>query len=317
MSRASIAVIVGATATGKSALAVNVAKRFDSARIISADSVMIYRGLDIGSAKPRPDEMMGIPHYMMDILEPEQGDFSVARYRDMATACIREGIERHEAPIVVGGTGLYISSLTYPLTFQSAPPNLELREQLLKAEEENKGSLHNMLRELNPKAADKLHPNDAKRLVRAIEIAKHAIATGQEIEDDFLNLKGRETEFSPIIVGIRMERAKLYDRINARVEAMIDAGFEGEVRGLLKSGVDYEASSMNSLGYRQMVAYIHGRTSLEVAKDRIKQETRRFAKRQETWLKRDERINWLCPDDFASLDDMAQRTYEIFKEGGL
>ncbi|MEG1560053.1 MAG: tRNA (adenosine(37)-N6)-dimethylallyltransferase MiaA [Clostridia bacterium] len=315
--KVNIAVIVGATATGKSALSVAVAQRIKNAEIVTADSAQIYRGMNIGTAKPTLNEMGGVPHHMIDVADIVETDFSVAKYKQLASSVINDIASRGKIPIVAGGTGLYINSITYPLSFQNIPPNIELREKFGAIEERNKGALHELLTHIDPERAALLHPNDIKRVIRALEIYYQSEIKPSSMDSDFVNDRGDETEFEPIIVGLTMPRVELYARINERVDKMMEAGLLDEVKGLLKAGYNSDSPAFSALGYRQLISYIEGSIDLKQAVEDIKLKTRRFAKRQETWFKRDKRISWLKADSSGIGDSLLNETCDIFSERGL
>jgi len=291
MKKQALGLIVGPTACGKTALSIRLAKDLQ-AEIISADSIQVYKGLDIGSAKPSMEERQGIAHHLLDALPVDSPKFSVAAFQQMAGDCIRDIAQRGKFPLVVGGTGLYVNSLIYPLDFSSAPGDPRRRAELEKMEENEPGFLHEYLKKIDPDSALRLHKNDRKRLIRAIEVYEN---TGKPIGGggyDFSNEKEREIPYEPRIVGINMPRELLYARIEKRVDKMMEEGLLEETEALVKAGYDPALPALQGLGYKQLIAYFRGEYSLEEAVERIKQETRHFAKRQITWFKRDTRIRW-------------------------
>ncbi len=306
-----IGVIVGPTAVGKTDMAITVADRMENAEIISADSIQVYRSMDIGSAKPTAKEQRGIIHHMLDVAAPREGGFSVAVYQTEANKCIAEIISRDGFPIICGGTGLYVSSLTFPLDFTRVDGDPRLREELNSAEDASPGCLHEMLLKLDPAAAVRLHKNDRKRIVRAIELNRVTGKTLDELGGDFQNSAGREIAYAPQIYGLTMPRDVLYTRINARVDAMMESGLLDEVRMLLDSGCDRGLPAMQGLGYKQLAAHLAGEYDLATAVDTIKRETRRFAKRQLTWFRRDKRIIWLDTCEHSH-DELAAIIYAGF-----
>ncbi|MEG1547710.1 MAG: tRNA (adenosine(37)-N6)-dimethylallyltransferase MiaA [Clostridia bacterium] len=291
MNKPVLGVIIGPTAVGKTTISIEVAKRMD-AEIISADSIQIYRGMDIGSAKPTIYERKDIPHHLIDIVDID-ASFSVAEYQGLAQACIADTYSRGIFPIVSGGTGLYVNSLIFPLDFATIPADEALRSSLNELENTTPGALHDMLRMLDEKAAVRLHRNDRKRLVRAIEICKLTGSTMDSIGGDFANKAKKEIPYEPVIFGLTMQREALYERINTRVDAMMSAGLLCEVRRILENGYDPQLTALQGLGYKQLILYLHGKYTIEEAVNAIKMETRRFAKRQLTWFKRDQRIQWI------------------------
>ncbi len=287
-----LAVIVGPTAVGKSAAAVEVADRLD-AEIISADSMQVYRGMDIGTSKVTAAEMTAssgrsIPHHLLDVVTPDQG-YSVARFQQEARQLIEDISSRGSLPMLVGGTGLYVQSVIDPYRFGEGSGDKNVRKRLqAKIKQLGRQTLYKELKALDPGAAEKIHPNDEKRIIRALE---YYYSTGERISD---NRGQREkSRYHLAMVGLTMERRLLYQRINARVEKMIDRGLLAEVRDLLDRGYSPELPAMQGLGYKQIAAYCSGDLTWEEAVRLLKRDTRRFAKRQLTWFKRDKRIHWL------------------------
>ncbi len=294
-----IYLIVGPTACGKTACSIEIAKKLD-AEIISADSIQIYKSLDIGSAKPTAEEMDGVPHHLLDCVEIDDVGFNVAVYRERAAECIRDIAARGKKPLIVGGTGLYVNSLIFPLDFSSAEPDFGRREELARLESENKGTLRAMLEKIDPAAAARLHANDTKRLIRAIEVYEQTGRTLTSHGGDFANEQGAEIEFDPVIAGITMDRALLYSRIEKRVDLMIGQGLLDEVDAILAKGFDPSLPALQGLGYKQLIAFRNGEYSFDEAVELIKRDTRRFAKRQISWFKRDKRIRWFPADELGS-----------------
>ena len=284
-----LGIILGPTASGKTALGVQVAKRL-GAQILSADSIQIYRGLDIGSAKPPREEMEGVPHHMLDIAEVDGPTFSVAAYQQQARAIIHSLQQAHILPLVVGGTGLYISALTSPLDFTETAGDASLRQALLEQERQRPGSLYASLQEEDPASAQRLHPNDIKRIVRALEVKR---LTGKPIGTAFAQAASAPCPYELTMVGLTMPRPLLYARIEQRVDQMLEQGLVEEARSIWEKGLDPALPALQGLGYKQLFAYFAGNTSFAEAVAAIKQETRRFAKRQMTWFRRDARIHWL------------------------
>ncbi|HWQ58099.1 MAG TPA: tRNA (adenosine(37)-N6)-dimethylallyltransferase MiaA [Clostridia bacterium] len=305
--------LVGPTASGKTALSVELALRMD-AEIVSADSIQIYRGMDIGSAKPTQTEKKGIPHHMIDVADPLERGYSVTRYRDEALRCIHAVAARGKKTFVVGGTGLYVNALVYPLEFTAAPPNAVLRSYWNEREGEAKGSAHGRLRALDPKAANRLHPNDVKRVIRALEIIEATGKTLAELGADFTRRDDESLPFIPVMASLTMPRDTLYRRIETRVDEMLAAGFVDEVHGLLERGVDPASPAMQGLGYKQIAKYLGGECALEEAIENIRRETRRFAKRQLTWFRREERIRWFDVAQCGDIGALLDATYDYFME---
>jgi len=301
-------VITGPTATGKSAVAVEVALKIDG-EIVSADSMMVYRGMDIGTAKPTPAERRGVPHHLIDVIDPDQ-DFSVAAYQRLARESIREISARGRLPVLAGGTGLYIRAVLEGFQLPGGR-DLGLRRRL--AEEARRHGvvhLHERLRAIDPEAAARIHPNNLKRVIRAIEVY-HQTGTPMSRAASVA-----EPGYDALVIGLYLERSQLYRRIEARVDAMITGGLVDEVRGLIAGGVKRDSTAMQALGYKEIAAYLSGEVSLEEAVWLLKRNTRRFAKRQLTWFRRDERIRWLNVADFpgeAVAGEIALMVKEYFR----
>lgn len=281
--------LVGPTAVGKTAVSIQLAKRM-GAEILSADSMQIYRELNIGSAKPTLVEMQGVPHHMLGITPVTDPGFSAARFQRMAMDCIGDILSRGKTPLITGGTGLYVHALTHPLAFTQVPGNPDVRARLLADEASSPGALYRRLQEADPVSAGKLHPNDSKRVVRALEVYEVSGRPLSAFGTDFHNTQQAQTKYLPVIAGLYMEREKLYERINFRVDQMLEAGLLAEVKGLLP--YDRALPALQGLGYKQLLRYFDGEMEYEACIETIKQETRRFAKRQGTWFKRDARIEW-------------------------
>ena len=307
-----IYLIVGPTACGKTACSIEIAKRMN-AEIISADSIQIYKTLDIGSAKPTKEEMSGVPHHLLDCVDIDDTGFNVAVYRERAAKLIHEIVSRGKKPLIVGGTGLYVNSLIFPLNFSAAEPDFERREELAKLEREKPGFLREMLASIDPTAAARLHVNDTKRLIRAIEVYEQTGKTLTSHGGDFANERGGEIEFDPLIAGITMDRALLYTRIEKRVDIMIEQGLLNEVDTILKRVCDPSLPALQGLGYKQLIAFRNGEYSFEEAVELIKRDTRRFAKRQISWFKRDKRIRWFAADELK--EELPQKILEYFTAG--
>lgn len=297
-----IVIIAGPTASGKTEISIELAKRING-EIVSADSMQIYKYMDIGSAKPTLEEMQGIPHYMIDIVDPKE-EFSVALYRKMAGECIDNIIKRGKVPIVVGGTGLYINSITYPLDFTNTAHDKEYRLYLQSLAEKYGGEhIHNMLKEIDIETANRLHPNDIKRIIRALEVFKN---TGKTMSEYQRESKNKGIEYNIAYIGLYMDRQKLYDRINKRVDKMFEKGLIEEVKKLKEMGYNKNMTSMQGIGYKEVFDYLEGLYTLDETMDIIKQSTRRYAKRQLTWFRREDRIYWIDIDKFNNLDEILE-----------
>ncbi len=280
-------IIAGPTATGKSDLAVALAKEIGG-EVISADSVQVYRGLDIGSAKLTPEEMQGIPHHLIDVLDPEE-PFNITIFQKMAKDAIKDIRSRGHVPILCGGTGFYIQSVLYDIEF-SEEAGGPYREELEKAAAEGRGEkLYEQLRAVDPASCEKIHPNNIKRVIRALEYYHE---TGRPISEHNEEQRAREAAYDAAFFVLNDERARLYERIDRRVDRMIEAGLVEEVRRLKDAGVPRHTTSMQGLGYKEIYAYLEGECSLEEAIDAVKSGSRHFAKRQLTWFHREEDTVW-------------------------
>lgn len=287
MENKSILIIAGPTAVGKTEYAIETALRLDG-EIVSADSMQLYRYMDIGSAKPTEDERSQVRHYLVDEIDPRQ-DFSVYEYQKRARAAIREIFEKGKVPVISGGTGLYIHSLMYEMDFSSRPDTKELRQQLeQKASEEGPKVLHRMLMEQDPEAAERIHPNNVKKIIRALEI----LQTGEALrpfEQSFVPVD----EYDVCLIGLTRDRQELYQRIDRRVDLLMEQGLVEEVRKLGEMGLTEDAISMKGIGYKEVFGFLRGEYSREEAVRLIKRNTRRYAKRQLTWLRRYQGLHWV------------------------
>ncbi|MGG2200316.1 MULTISPECIES: tRNA (adenosine(37)-N6)-dimethylallyltransferase MiaA [Paenibacillus] len=281
-------VLVGPTAVGKTKLSLTLAQMYD-AEIISGDSMQVYRRMDIGTAKATPEERAMVKHHLIDIHEPEE-PFSVAEFQERCVPLIRDIDRRGKLPFIVGGTGLYIESVCYDFQFSEAGSDEAFREEMETfALRHGADALHARLREVDPESAERLHPNDQRRIIRALEIYK---VTGERLSDR-LKVQKRVTPYELCIIGLTMDRALLYKRIEERIDLMIEQGLVDEVRGLLAQGVDPSSLSMQGLGYKEIVSYLEGRATLNEAIDVLKKNTRHFAKRQLSWFRRMKDIEWV------------------------
>lgn len=296
-----LVIITGPTAIGKSEVAVETAALIGG-EIISADSAQVYQGMDIGTAKIKPHEMYAsngeyIPHHLLSILPPDS-KFSVAEFKSLAEELIPKIAARGKIPMLVGGTGLYIEAVIDPYNFTPLPVDEELRHRLWdEAHEKGKIYLHNKLAQVDPVSAGKIHPNDVKRVVRALEVYYQ---TGAPISAAGKRAPGRKGDkYRLCYLGMEAERDYIYDRINRRVDLMIEKGLIEETKALLDKGYDPELPALQSLGYRHVINYLRGSWTLAETIEYLKRDTRRFAKRQLTWFKRDERIKWYNIQEFA------------------
>ncbi len=294
-------VLTGPTASGKTELGIRLALE-QGWDILCMDSMQIYRRMDIGTAKPTPEEMQGVPHYLMDLCEPTDA-YSVSDYRDAAEKLILEEHERGRGILFVGGTALYLQALMHPMGMGQVPANEELRARLNAQAEtpEGRKEMHERLRSVDPATAEKLPVNDVRRVIRAIEVWE---ATGVPFSAQPKRQSDNDGRFIWKTVSTQMDRELLYDRINRRVTEMIRKGLPGEVALLLEEGVPEDAQSMNGLGYKEMIPYIRGEYSLEDAADRIRLGTRHYAKRQMTFLRREESIQYVRTDREGAYEEI-------------
>ncbi len=304
-----VIVIVGPTASGKTNLSIELAKRMNG-EIISADSMQIYKYMDIGTAKPTKEEMQDISHYLIDEVLPNE-DFNVVRFKELAEKYIDYILEKGKQPIVAGGTGLYISSLINNINFSESESDWELREALKKeAEEFGTEYLHKKLQEVDPDSALSIHPNNIKRVIRALEVyyqTQKPISYHNEMS------RSIPPKFQFVLVGLNMDRQVLYERINKRVDIMIQNGLVDEVKGLVDQGYADSIISMQGIGYKEILEFLRNNITLEQAIDNIKQGTRRYAKRQITWFKRIHGINWFNVDNCGNNINVINEIYEYAK----
>ena len=289
MNNRTVIVITGPTASGKTSLGVSLALALGT-EVVSADSMQLYRGMDIGSAKPTREEMRGVPHHMIDVADPAE-DYSVSRWVENAAACCDALLAGGKTPVIVGGTGLYIESLLSGRDFSAAPGDSGVREAL-GAEYDALGgaAFREKLRVVDPERAEKLAPGDKKRLVRAMEVYT---LTGETITEHDEKTGKRPKKYDAVKIALSFaDRAMLYDRINERVDKMVADGLFDEVKGLLDSGLSPDCTAMQAIGYKEPAAYFKGEMTKDEATDLIKLSSRRYAKRQLTWLRRDETVKW-------------------------
>lgn len=284
-------VIVGPTAVGKTALSIELAKKLDG-EVISGDSMQVYKGMDIGTAKITPEEMDGIPHYLIDTHDPDEL-FSAAEFQQRATQHITDVNSRDKLPMIVGGTGLYIQSVIYQYEFSEAKQDEALRRNLEElAQNQGNEVLHLRLQAIDPITADRLHPNDVKRVIRALEIYQLTGTTMAEYQK-----RAKQSPYQLCLLGLTMERDRLYERINQRVDIMMENGLEREVRSLLDQGYSKDLVSMQAIGYKEMVEYIEGRLTISDTTELIKKNSRNFAKRQLTWFRSMKEIHWVDAEE--------------------
>lgn len=292
-------ILAGPTAVGKTAASIRLAKAI-GAEIISADSMQVYRHMDIGSAKIRQEEMEGVPHYLIDVLEPEE-EFNVVRFQQMAKAAAEEIYAKGKIPLVAGGTGFYIQALLYDIDFTENDGDTSYRRSLEKTAEEKGGEyLHAILREADPKAAEQIHPHNIKRMIRALEFHHQ---TGGKISEHNEAERGKSSPYDFAYFVLTDERSRLYERIDRRVDMMMEEGLLEEVLYLKERGVKRESTAMQGLGYKELYAYLDGECTLEEAVRIIKRDTRHFAKRQLTWFKRERDVIWADKSVIGQSDD--------------
>lgn len=290
-----IIAVAGPTAVGKTKFAILLAQEFDG-EVVSCDSMQLYKFMDIGSAKPTPEEMMLAKHHLVDLIDPRD-EFSVAQYQKLAKAAIKDILDRGKTPIISGGTGLYLNSLLYDMDFSSAPGDNSYRDELTEiAEKDGREALHKMLEEQDPMAAAAIHPNNTKKIIRALERLKEGEGQIRQFSDITAETKDYET----VLIGLTRERAELYDRINKRVDILMDEGLLEEVKGLADMGLTKENISMKGIGYKELMDYLDGISTLDAAIDTIKKNTRHYAKKQLTWFRRYDKIKWFDISNFDS-----------------
>ncbi|MDO4179060.1 MAG: tRNA (adenosine(37)-N6)-dimethylallyltransferase MiaA [Phascolarctobacterium sp.] len=301
-----VVVILGPTATGKSNCAIEVARRLNG-EIISGDSSLVYQKMNIGTAKPSKEELALVPHHLVDILPPE-ASFNVVDFVTQAKKLITEINARGHLPIIAGGTGLYIKALLEGYEFSSVDEDTELRKRLEdEARQSGPVALYEKLQQIDSDAAKIIHPNNVRRVIRALEIAMSGSHVSQAGTRD-------ASIYDATVFGLRMDRDFLYARINKRVDMMLDAGLEDEVRSLLDAGLSEDAQSMQAIGYRQMVWYLRHGMDRELAIEKIKQATRNFAKRQLTWYKKMPYVHWFDVDETLNYSAIVQNMVEILEE---
>lgn len=291
-------VLVGPTAVGKTRLSIELAKLF-GAEIISGDSMQVYRGMDIGTAKISEKEMQGVPHHLINVLDPGE-PFSVAMFQDFCKKLIPEISDRGRLPFIVGGTGLYVESVCYEYQFTEAGADEKLRGELQQfAEEHGPEALHAKLAEIDPESARKLHPNDQRRIIRAIEVYQ---VTGRTLSEA-LKSQIKDSPFDLCIIGLTMDRLLLYNRIEERIDLMVKQGLVQEVKSLLEQGIDRSAISMQGLGYKEIAEHLLDGIPLEAAVTKLKRDTRHFAKRQLSWFRHMKDIHWVDVTDTENFSD--------------
>ena len=303
-----VIVLAGPTAVGKTRFAIETAKAF-SGEIISADSMQIYRYLNIGSAKPTPEELAEAKHYLVDEIDPAT-DFSVAEYQIMAKKYIHEVFQKGKTPIISGGTGLYLNSLIYDMNFSVMPRQMGFREELEKqAEIHGNSFVHNQLKKLDPAAAERIHPNNLKKMIRALEVLQTTGEGIREFKESFVPTK----DYNCLLIGLSRDRAELYQRIDQRVDALIQAGLEDEVKNLLEKGLTEQNISMKGIGYKEIIGYFHQEYDFQEAVRLVKRNTRHYAKRQMTWLRRYEEMKWFPISQYPSEEEALSAIFDYIR----
>ncbi len=303
-----ILAVVGATASGKTSLGVELAKKYNG-EVISADSMQIYKGLDIASAKPTTEEMQGIPHHLIDFLDRDVS-FSVSDYVKLANEKIKDIISREKLPIIVGGTGLYIDSLLNNVKFSEGGSDEVYREKLYTiAREKGNEYLYNILLETDPLSAETIHMNNIVRVIRALEVFH---VTGRRFSELKAESRLIESPYDSLIIGLNFhDRQILYDRINKRVDEMLKMGLVDEAKNVWKAGNQKTAS--NAIGYKELIPYFENTMTISECVDRIKQETRRYAKRQLTWFRKNTRIQWIFLDEINKKSEILEKSQKTIE----
>ena len=301
-------IITGPTAVGKTEASILLAKRING-EIISADSMQVYKGMDIGTAKITKDEMMGVPHHLIDILSPQQ-EFNVYTFQQLAKAAADDICSRGKIPILTGGTGFYIQALLYGISFKEEENTYRLELEKILQEKGNL-YLHSMLKELDPVSADIIHPNNVKRVIRALEFYQE---TGEPISRHNETERQKESQFQSVYFVLHMPREQLYERINIRVDKMLEDGLIKEVLSLKEMGIKKNMTSMQGIGYKEVLDYLNGETSYEDMVYLLKRDTRHFAKRQLTWFKREKDVIWMDKTHYRSASELSDDLLRIAKE---
>ncbi len=310
--KAPIIAIVGPTASGKTRLSVEIAQ-YLGGEIISFDSMQIYKSMDIGTAKPTAEERRNIPHHMLDMADPRE-DYSVSRFVEEADKILQDILSRGKPVILVGGTGLYIDSLMKGLDFAPHPQSGVREELTAIAQGQGIEVLMDRLRAVDPESAQRIHPSNQKRVIRALEIY---LETGKTMTQHNLETQQKPDKYDPLWIGLDyVNREALYDRINRRVDLMVEEGLLQELEGLLAQGIPENATSMQAIGYKEFLSYLRGDSTLEEAIDLLKQSSRRYAKRQRTWFRRNPKVNWLLLEDDPNFEEVFQSCLPLLRTLG-
>lgn len=306
-------ILTGPTAVGKTSLSIQLAKTIGG-EIISADSIQVYKKMDIGTAKIKREEMEGIPHYLIDVLEPDE-EFNVVRFQKMAKEAMEKIYENGHIPIIVGGTGFYIQALLYDIDFNDTESESSYREELQQyADTYGAIALHERLKQIDEESANKIHPNNVKRVIRAIEYFEQ---TGEPISKHNEEQAQKESPYNFLYIVLNHDRDILYNRIDLRVDQMIEKGLVKEVKQLLESGYTKELVSMQGLGYKEFIPYFEGEISLEQAIYTLKRDTRHFAKRQITWFKREKDVIWLSKKEYPTDEQLLKQILTYSKDNHI
>ena len=317
MMKPPLIILTGSTAVGKTTTSIELAKRIGG-EIISADSMQVYKHMNIGSAKIKPSEMAGIPHYLIDVLDPRE-EFNVVRFKEMALQALEKIYSKGKIPIVVGGTGFYIQALLYDIDFTENTEDSDYRQGLENALKTHGNSyLHDQLKEVDPGAAREIHPNNTKRVIRALEFYH---SSGQRISEHNEKERQKQSPYNFLYFVLNDIRTLLYERINTRVDGMIEHGLVEEVIKLKNMGLTRDTVSMQGLGYKEIMAYLDGEITLEEAVTLLKRDTRHFAKRQLTWFRREKDVIWINKknynhDENLILNELLKQTSELNSKGG-
>lgn len=310
MNNRPLIILTGPTAVGKTALSIGLAKAVDG-EIISADSMQVYRKMNIGTAKIQQSEMQGVKHHLIDILDPGE-DFNVVLFKKYALEAMKDIYSRGKIPVVVGGTGFYIQALLYDINFEDNDNDMSYREELQTlAAEHGNSYIHDMLAGVDPESAEKIHENNVKRVIRALEFYKK---TGTKISEHNEAESQKESPYNFEYFVLNDDRQKLYDRIDRRIDIMLEDGLLDEVRSLVDEGYSRDLVSMQGLGYKEMIDYIQERYTLDEAVYTLKRDTRHFAKRQVTWFKREKQVTWVNKNEFDSEADILSFMIERLRE---
>lgn len=301
-----IIVIVGPTAVGKTYLSIELAKNLNS-EVISADSMQIYKGMDIGTAKVTEDERQNIIHHMIDIVDPDE-DFSVSDFKSNSEKIIDNLLSRGKIPVIVGGSGLYVNSLIYDLDFGYAKSDEKIREYYTNYYNEyGADALYDKLIKIDPESTEKIHKNNVKRVIRALEVYD---ITGKKFSELNTDIRKASNKYNCIVIGLSMERKFLYERINQRIDEMLGKGLIDEVKALMEKGYDKNLVSMGGIGYKEIIDYIEGNTDYQETINVLKRNTRRFAKRQYTWFLKDKNIKWFSMDNLDKIDETLDNIFK-------